>query len=355
MFRFSVPGRGVVLDSQGPVLVSEPRSSVEFSNDTGAMIHCSAHGSPSPRIDWLMGDGSPVLPIPNIREMLVNGSMYFLPFGAESYRHDVHSAVYRCQASNSVGKVLGREITVKAVVRQKYEVQVRDAYVLAGNTGVLRCEIPAFVKEYVAVTSWLKDSAFNIYPSAESEAGTSARAFRISPFPLPRLDFPLSGLHETRIAFDLIRGFVACPADVRNGPLMKFNRLRKQSALALNLLPSAEERLTEQQIILLKYSAVISFAYAASDAYRVYRRFRSQREVPVDDYPDAANSNTKRSTAMQISSGCLSMETSNYPRRNSRPDVSLICLRPLRKCAFSSTMRERPDPGAQTPSLHISL
>lgn len=54
------------------------------------------------------------------------------------------------------------------MVRQKYEVQVRDAYVLAGNTGVLRCEIPAFVKEYVAVTSWLKDSAFNIYPSAES-------------------------------------------------------------------------------------------------------------------------------------------------------------------------------------------
>ncbi|KAK2587184.1 hypothetical protein KPH14_002930 [Odynerus spinipes] len=161
-------GRGVVLDSQGPVLVSEPRSSVEFSNDTGAMIHCSAHGSPSPRIDWLMGDGSPVLPIPHIREMLVNGSMYFLPFGAESYRHDVHSAVYRCQASNSVGRVLGREITVKAVVRQKYEVQVRDAYVLAGNTGVLRCEIPSFAKDYVKVTSWVQDSTFNIFPTHES-------------------------------------------------------------------------------------------------------------------------------------------------------------------------------------------
>ncbi|KAI4491211.1 hypothetical protein M0802_010307 [Mischocyttarus mexicanus] len=161
-------GRGVVLDSQGPVLVSEPRSSVEFSNDTGAMIHCSAHGSPSPRIDWLMGDGSPVLPIPHIREMLVNGSMYFLPFGAESYRHDVHSAVYRCQASNSVGRVLGREITVKAVVRQKYEVQVRDTFVLPGNTGVLRCEIPSFAKDYVQVTSWVQDSAFNIYPTHES-------------------------------------------------------------------------------------------------------------------------------------------------------------------------------------------
>lgn len=103
-----------MLDSQGPVLVSEPRSTVEFSNDTGAMIHCSAHGSPTPRVDWLMGDGSPVIPIPHIREMLANGSMYFLPFGAESYRHDVHSAVYRCQASNSVGRVLGREVNIKA-------------------------------------------------------------------------------------------------------------------------------------------------------------------------------------------------------------------------------------------------
>ncbi|KAG8038992.1 hypothetical protein G9C98_003299 [Cotesia typhae] len=78
------------------------------------MLHCSAHGSPAPRVDWLMGDGSPVHPIPNIREILANGSMYFLPFGAESYRHDVHSAVYRCQASNSVGRVLGREVNVKA-------------------------------------------------------------------------------------------------------------------------------------------------------------------------------------------------------------------------------------------------
>lgn len=54
------------------------------------------------------------------------------------------------------------------MVRQKYEVQVRDAYVLSGNTGVLRCEIPAFVKEYVSVTSWVQDSAYNIYPTPDS-------------------------------------------------------------------------------------------------------------------------------------------------------------------------------------------
>ncbi|XP_076235762.1 cell adhesion molecule Dscam2 [Calliopsis andreniformis] len=164
-----VDGRGVVLDSQGPVLTLEPRSSIEFSNETGTMIHCSAQGSPLPRIDWLMGDGSAVNPIQHIRKTLVNGSMYFLPFRAENYRHDVHSAVYRCQASNSVGRVLSREITVKAVVRQNYKVLVQDVYVLAGNTGVLRCEIPTFVKEYVTVTSWVQDSTFNIFPTPKSD------------------------------------------------------------------------------------------------------------------------------------------------------------------------------------------
>lgn len=54
------------------------------------------------------------------------------------------------------------------MVRQKYEVQVRDTYVLPGNTGVLRCEIPTFVKEYVAVTSWIRDSAYNIFPTLKS-------------------------------------------------------------------------------------------------------------------------------------------------------------------------------------------
>lgn len=54
------------------------------------------------------------------------------------------------------------------VVRQKYQVGVKDAHVLAGNTGVLKCDIPTHAKEYVAVTSWVQDSAFNIYPAPES-------------------------------------------------------------------------------------------------------------------------------------------------------------------------------------------
>ncbi|XP_026302206.1 Down syndrome cell adhesion molecule-like protein Dscam2 isoform X7 [Apis mellifera] len=65
--------------------------------------------------------------------------------------------------------LLSSTLILVRVVRQKYEVQVRDAYVLPGNTGVLRCEIPTFVKEYVAVTSWVRDSAYNIFPTPKSD------------------------------------------------------------------------------------------------------------------------------------------------------------------------------------------
>lgn len=44
-----------------------------------------------------------------------------------------------------------------------------------------------------------------------------------------RLDFPLRTARDANRAFDLIREFVVYPIDVRNGPLMKFNRLRKES------------------------------------------------------------------------------------------------------------------------------
>ncbi|XP_068082192.1 cell adhesion molecule Dscam2 [Anabrus simplex] len=158
-----------VVDSQGPVFVGEPRAAVEFSNDTGALLQCTAHGSPTPQIEWLLGDGSSVGSVPNIRELLANGSLYFPPFGAESYRHDVHSTMYRCEASNSVGRILSREVNVRAVVKQHYDVQVRDAYVLNGNTAVLKCEVPPFVKDHIAITSWVQDSSFNIYPSPDSD------------------------------------------------------------------------------------------------------------------------------------------------------------------------------------------
>jgi hypothetical protein len=55
------------------------------------------------------------------------------------------------------------------VVSQSYEVQVYRAHVLLGNTAVLHCVIPAFVKDYVTVTSWFRDDTI-ILP-ARDDAG----------------------------------------------------------------------------------------------------------------------------------------------------------------------------------------
>ncbi|XP_049816620.1 Down syndrome cell adhesion molecule-like protein Dscam2 [Schistocerca nitens] len=158
----------VALELQGPVLVVEPPARLEFSNSSGARLECAAHGSPPPRLSWLLADGSAAPPVAGLRLPHDNGSLEFPPFPADRYRHDVHSARYRCRAANALGTVLSRDVLVRAVVKQKYEVQVYDEYVISGNTAVLRCQVPSYVAEYVMVTSWLQDGAVNIYPNTDT-------------------------------------------------------------------------------------------------------------------------------------------------------------------------------------------
>ncbi|KAG8187488.1 hypothetical protein JTE90_027213 [Oedothorax gibbosus] len=61
---------------------------------------------------------------------------------------------------------------------QRYAVEMHDEFVLKGNTAVLRCHVPGFVKDYVIVEAWIKDpgekvdtnsksSRYSIYPSGE--------------------------------------------------------------------------------------------------------------------------------------------------------------------------------------------
>ncbi|XP_069947115.1 cell adhesion molecule Dscam2 isoform X1 [Cherax quadricarinatus] len=40
---------------------------------------------------------------------------------------------------------------------------------MSGNTAVLRCAVPSYVREHVTVTSWLHDNTFNIYPSLHGD------------------------------------------------------------------------------------------------------------------------------------------------------------------------------------------
>ncbi|XP_046406414.1 Down syndrome cell adhesion molecule-like protein Dscam2 [Ischnura elegans] len=158
------------LESQGPTFIKEPPSRVDFANVTGARIDCSAQGSPPPAVHWVTQEGKPVRRIPDTRDTLANGSLLFLPFRPGTYRQDVHQTTYKCVASNSVGRIVSRDVRVRAVVLQDYDVQViYSKKVMRGNTAILKCTISNFVREYITVTSWVQDSTFNIYPSIKGD------------------------------------------------------------------------------------------------------------------------------------------------------------------------------------------
>ncbi|KAJ8673979.1 hypothetical protein QAD02_005241 [Eretmocerus hayati] len=161
-------GGGFDAHLRGPSFLIEPASRVEFSNSSGAWLDCAATGSPPPNIDWSTADGLPAGDVPEVRKLLKNGTLVLLPFPAAAYRQDVHSATYRCVASNSVGRVLSRDVQVRAVVAQAYKVEVEVIGAASrGCTAVLRCVVPSFVRDLVKVVSWLQEPAFYIYPSLQ--------------------------------------------------------------------------------------------------------------------------------------------------------------------------------------------
>jgi len=118
---------GAVVEGQGPIIIMEPPAKVEFTNSSGARLDCTAQGSPAASVTWSasVGLNGPAMgsalqqpgPVPDVlglRRQLHNGSLLFLPFMAAAYRPDVHASAYRCVASNSFGRVLGREVRLKA-------------------------------------------------------------------------------------------------------------------------------------------------------------------------------------------------------------------------------------------------
>lgn len=92
----------------------EPPSRLEFSNSSGGWLDCSASGSPQPSIDWLSIDGTSIGDVGGIRRVLRNGTLVLLPFPAGAYRQDIHSTIYRCVATNRVGRIISRDVQVRA-------------------------------------------------------------------------------------------------------------------------------------------------------------------------------------------------------------------------------------------------
>lgn len=153
----------------GPSFSVEPPSFVDFSNSTGTRVQCSTEGLPPPLVYWMSSDGSKVHNVTKLRTVYPNGTIELHPFRAEDYSPNVHSASYRCAASNTVGTIVSRAVQIRAVVLQNYEAQVYDDFVIRGNTAILKCQIPSFVAEYVRVTAWILDSAFNLEVSKSND------------------------------------------------------------------------------------------------------------------------------------------------------------------------------------------
>lgn len=114
MFYFDCAGCNASYEMQGPSFVSEPPSRVEFTNVNGGRVDCTVRGNPAPTVDWLAADGGSITNIPGIRHVLGNGTIHFPGFEAEAFRQDVHWAIYKCSAANSVGAVVSRDVTVRA-------------------------------------------------------------------------------------------------------------------------------------------------------------------------------------------------------------------------------------------------
>ncbi|XP_026835368.1 Down syndrome cell adhesion molecule-like protein Dscam2 isoform X13 [Drosophila erecta] len=154
-------------DQKGPVFLKEPTNRIDFSNSTGAEIECKASGNPMPEIIWIRSDGTAVGDVPGLRQISSDGKLVFPPFRAEDYRQEVHAQVYACLARNQFGSIISRDVHVRAVVSQHYEEDIHKAFVIRGNSAILKCDIPSFVADFVNVISWHSDEQENFYPGVE--------------------------------------------------------------------------------------------------------------------------------------------------------------------------------------------
>ncbi|GFW88043.1 uncharacterized protein TNCV_217151 [Trichonephila clavipes] len=61
---------------------------------------------------------------------------------------------------------------------QRYAVEMHDEFVLKGNTAVLKCHVPGFVKDYVIVEAWIKEPMEKVDATSKSSLSRPPRGGR---------------------------------------------------------------------------------------------------------------------------------------------------------------------------------
>lgn len=132
----STEGISGLLDGQGPVFDVEPPARLDLTNRAGGRLECSARGIPPPSILWVLGDGSPLTSYTNLRYQLPNGTLMFSPFSSSQFRKDIHRTSYRCVVTNSLGRILSREVSLRAGKYINTNADISQIYEL---TSIVNC------------------------------------------------------------------------------------------------------------------------------------------------------------------------------------------------------------------------
>ncbi|KAB7499449.1 Down syndrome cell adhesion molecule-like protein [Armadillidium nasatum] len=135
-------------------------------SSSGSSVSCKAKGIPTPSVSWYSENGLPVSTIPGIREVFMNGTLHFPALRNSVINSGNHDSFYYCQASNTRGTIVSKDVHVRRVIDHQWEIRVYDQYVIEGNTAVMVCEVPMFVQDYVTVTSWAQGHR-NFFPGQE--------------------------------------------------------------------------------------------------------------------------------------------------------------------------------------------
>ena len=112
----------LTIDTNHIIIITNIRIPIYYI--LGGVIDCSAHGVPSPVINWFLVRRNQMKITVNsivnynqssdpLLEVLAhNRSLRFRPFAPSEYNSDIHSAEYQCQARSESGATLSRKVTV---------------------------------------------------------------------------------------------------------------------------------------------------------------------------------------------------------------------------------------------------